>query len=256
MDPIQFLLSTIEVISLVSISIGLNFHWCNLDPIQFEMAYKKGDFANVRHHLSNYCSSNNNLIDLNFYHGSLQPMYCMFWKCFLTPPCCKGLWLAISGVLGDVTVKGCSFHWTQAVWRKIQALGLVPQYEQDEGTYRFLRKVLALPFLAPTEIPTAFQHLLNTPATPAVTALLQYVGETLLHDATWTLLEAWSNYGRAIRTNNDLEGWHNALNRRVMGKTRLPLYMFVNLLERSQAREAPNQTGLGEKAQENSEEKV
>ena len=32
----------------------------------------------------------------------------------------SGLWGAVRSVLPDVTVQGCVFHWTQAVWRKVR----------------------------------------------------------------------------------------------------------------------------------------
>ena len=35
-----------------------------------------------------------------------------------------------------------------------------------------------------------------------------------------------------VRTNNDLEGWHNALNRRAGGQCGLPLYLLIDLLDR------------------------
>lgn len=35
-----------------------------------------------------------------------------------------------------------------------------------------------------------------------------------------------------IRTNNDIEGWHNGINRRAQGKVHLPFYMMVELLKR------------------------
>jgi len=33
------------------------------------------------------------------------------------------LWKAVESVFPDQTRRGCVFHWTQAVYRKIQALG-------------------------------------------------------------------------------------------------------------------------------------
>ena len=36
----------------------------------------------------------------------------------------------------------------------------------------------------------------------------------------------------AVRTNNDLEGWHNGLNRRAKGRSQLPLYIFIQVLHR------------------------
>ena len=42
----------------------------------------------------------------------------------------------------------------------------------------------------------------------------------------------WSVYLQAVRTNNDLEGWHNALNRRAKGRSQLPLYILIQLLHK------------------------
>ena len=39
-------------------------------------------------------------------------------------------------------------------------------------------------------------------------------------------------YKQLIRTNNGLEGWHNALNRRAGGQCGLPLYLLIELLYR------------------------
>ena len=42
----------------------------------------------------------------------------------------------------------------------------------------------------------------------------------------------WSVYQQPIRTNNDIDGWHNALNGRAGGQRRLPLYSLIELLHR------------------------
>ena len=41
---------------------------------------------------------------------------------------------------------------------------------------------------------------------------------------------SWSVFKEAVRTNNDIEGWHHGLNRRAEGKTQLPLYLLIHLL--------------------------
>ena len=42
----------------------------------------------------------------------------------------------------------------------------------------------------------------------------------------------WSVFKQPIRTNNDIEGWHNALNRRAGGQCRLQFYLLIELLHR------------------------
>ena len=59
--------------------------------------------------------------------------------------------------------------------------------------------------------------------------LLHYIEDTWIESIMWPL-SSWSVYGLAIRTNNDIEGWHNRLNQRASGKCQLPLYMLVQLL--------------------------
>ena len=49
------------------------------------------------------------------------------------------LWLALAQELSDVVVKGCTFHFCQAVWRKVQELGLQTAYTNLRRTHSFIR---------------------------------------------------------------------------------------------------------------------
>lgn len=40
----------------------------------------------------------------------------------------QALWVSIPSIFPEVCLKGCVFHWVQAVWRKIQETGLVLAY--------------------------------------------------------------------------------------------------------------------------------
>uniref|UniRef100_A0A0P4VXK8 MULE transposase domain-containing protein n=1 Tax=Scylla olivacea TaxID=85551 RepID=A0A0P4VXK8_SCYOL len=50
----------------------------------------------------------------------------------------SAVWGAFQRVKPNVTLTGCCFHWTQAVWKKINELGLAPSYCRKKNTSRFL----------------------------------------------------------------------------------------------------------------------
>ena len=56
-------------------------------------------------------------------------------------------------------VKGCFFHLTQNVWRKIQELGLKKKYQQDSSFALQIRKIPALAFATSTDVPELFNQL-------------------------------------------------------------------------------------------------
>jgi hypothetical protein len=53
-----------------------------------------------------------------------------------------------------VTATGCLFHFTQSIYRKIQAVGLQVQYNTDNpaGVRQWLRRLMALPLLPPLRL--------------------------------------------------------------------------------------------------------
>ena len=55
--------------------------------------------------------------------------------------------------------KGCHFHLSQNIYRKVQALGLTTQYESDEDFSLLIRHIPALAFLPHEDIPAAFDEL-------------------------------------------------------------------------------------------------
>ena len=64
--------------------------------------------------------------------------------------------------------------------------------------------------------------------TPALGQLFTYTLHTWIESALWPP-SAWSQFGRAIRTNNDVEGWHRRLNERAKNG-QLNLYLLIDLL--------------------------
>ena len=68
----------------------------------------------------------------------------------------SALWKSVPSVFPTVPIRGCVFHWTQAIWRKIQALGLAPTYRDCKGSHTYMRKIMALPFLVLVCVLTTF----------------------------------------------------------------------------------------------------
>ena len=140
----------------------------------------------------------------------------------------SAVWGAISKVFPQVVIKGCTFHWTQAVWRKIQELGLAPGYYNEEGIQIYLRKLLALPFLPKEFISSVFLNLAAEANSDPLRSLCDYISRTWINNRTWPP-SAWSCFMQSVRTNNDLEGWHGRINRHA-GRGQLQFYLLIDLL--------------------------
>ena len=50
----------------------------------------------------------------------------------------SALWRAVEKVFPGVHIRGCIFHWTQAIWRKVQELGLVITYQTNDAAHKFI----------------------------------------------------------------------------------------------------------------------
>ena len=96
----------------------------------------------------------------------------------------------------------------------------------------YLREVMALPNLPGTHIAPAFQELKDRcPAAQTADRLqqfLQYVEKTWI-TSTSRPPSSWSTYKRSVRTNNDCEGWHTRLNKRVK-QDHINMYLLVERL--------------------------
>lgn len=139
------------------------------------------------------------------------------------------MWKAFPQVFPGVKITGCLFHWTQALWRKLQELGLQKAYTDDKDVHNYVKQLMAMPFLPSDCIPRAFNGLKATANSPALQQFVSYIDETWIKSTDWAPA-AWSIYMSPIRTNNDVEGWHHAINRRAGGRCGLPFYQLIELL--------------------------
>ena len=118
-----------------------------------------------------------------------------------------GLWQALRNAFPGAQLKGCVFHWTQAVMRKVTELGMKTNYEKRQGDHAFIRKLLALPFLPGEHIRRAFGRLNEKVGggSAPMASLFQYVEDQWMSSSLWSCQE-WSVYRQTVRSNNDVEG--------------------------------------------------
>jgi hypothetical protein len=133
------------------------------------------------------------------------------------------LWLAVANVFSSASIQGCVFHWTQAIWRKVQGLGLSTAFHKDDATHKYIKRLMALPFLPHEHIAQMFEQLRALATTPVLQALVNYINDTWINSTVWSP-QNWSVFRKSVRTNNDVEGWHHRLNHNARRAT-LPFYM-------------------------------
>ncbi|XP_052773489.1 uncharacterized protein LOC128212200 [Mya arenaria] len=146
-----------------------------------------------------------------------------------------GLWQAFQEVFPRSKLHGCVFHWAQAIQRRVQAVWLHATYERREGDHQYVRKLLALPFLALGDIPQAFRKLKDCSdgSSEQLRELFHYVSDQWIDNSMWSPDE-WSVYRKNVRTNNDTEGWHLRMNARA-GRGKLKFYVLLGLRQRRQS---------------------
>ncbi|XP_034935332.1 uncharacterized protein [Chelonus insularis] len=69
---------------------------------------------------------------------------------------------AVKEVFPNVLVKGCFFHYTQAIWRKIQAYHLQNNYAKDSEYALNLKMLFAIPFVPECDVVAAYDELIST----------------------------------------------------------------------------------------------
>ena len=129
---------------------------------------------------------------------------------------------------------------------KVQELGLQAAYTSDDGVYRYIKKLMALPFLPHREIRPMFQLLRRQAQTQPLQDLVSYINRQWIKSTVFPP-KNWSVYRQPVRTNNDIEGWHNALNRRANGQWFATLFAHRTIRERGQAHNYYNQANFRSK---------
>ena len=86
----------------------------------------------------------------------------------------SALWRAIPHVFPGIMVCGCSFHWAQCIWRKIQAIGVWLQHTKVTVPLASCVESSS-PFHTCLHIPVVFERLSAKAGTPMLIELVAYI---------------------------------------------------------------------------------
>jgi len=149
---------------------------------------------------------------------------------------CTAAWIAIRRVFVDLSIKGCIFHWTQAIWRKVQDQGLATTYRMREAAHDYLRKLMALPFLPAAHIRPTFDKLRNKANTDPLKEVTSYINRQWIESSVFDI-PSWSVFRQTVRTNNDVEGmlsyWYSKRNATKRQRTVLKYFAIFTTVAHS-----------------------
>lgn len=127
-------------------------------------------------------------------------------------------------------VKDCYECVFQAIWRQIQNLGLSVAYSSDDRIKEQVRDQIALAF-APLPLIDATFQTLETTCDPRLTPLFLYFRNEWMRPG---FKRVWNVSGLDIRTNNNVEGWHNRF-ANAIGKHHPNIWEFLLVVQNEQA---------------------
>ena len=107
-------------------------------------------------------------------------------------------WAAVYSLFIGSTYINCAFSFIFICFYlfQVQDLGLAAAYSRDDGTYRYIKKLMALPFLPAPEIDPAFQRLRLKATTDALEELVEYISETWISSTVFPPKDTFSSYLR------------------------------------------------------------
>ena len=88
---------------------------------------------------------------------------------------------------------------------------------------------MALPFLPPEHIESVFHQLDQRARTDRVAAFMGYVWRQWFQSSTFGVRN-WNVSMTSVRTNNNLEGWHNRINSRMNSRGPVQFYLLLQEL--------------------------
>ncbi len=132
---------------------------------------------------------------------------------------------------------------SQAIWRKVQKLGLSQSYTYNGVIRLQVRQLMALGHLPRDQVRPIFDQLQAT-ASPTLAALFNYFQQQWFVNVSPNM---WNVFDVDLRTNNSCEGWHSRFNSMLNKHHPNLWYLLQFLLEEQTATDVTrNQIAAGQ----------
>ena len=165
---------------------------------------------------------------------------------FLAPEClvmdCEsGSLPAIRAEFSSTNVHGCFFfHFCSNINKWVITHGYITLYKSNECVRNFFREAMAIPFLPYDRIQPFFESFVQTHRAEDMEGMESAAQQSMITQFASYFVSTWiplsreiSVYGRTIRTNNHLEGWHSGLSKALRAEP--GFCAFVEHLKKEQA---------------------
>ncbi|CAF1334403.1 unnamed protein product [Rotaria magnacalcarata] len=142
----------------------------------------------------------------------------------------------------NVDLKCCWYHFVQALWRKIQTLGLTIPYETDPIVNTWLKQFMALPLISKELVNVSLQLLKDTiPSNDnKYHKFINYFEREYMKR---TSIDLWHHGCNDMKTNNSLEGYNYRLFTRF--GLHPSIWEFIHFLKNEEAIASHRITHLG-----------
>jgi hypothetical protein len=140
----------------------------------------------------------------------------------------------VRDLLPTTNIKGCLFHFGQALYRNLQGLGLASLYKTSDDVRKWFRMYIGLAFLPVAHVVEGYNLVVaHTPDVSQCYIFNQYFNNTWINGQF--PLSVWNHFrSDNPRTNNSCEGYNSRLSKRAM-KPHLNIYELILLFKSENA---------------------
>lgn len=157
----------------------------------------------------------------------------------------KAIWNGVKSVFGNqVKIRGCWFHFNQAIYRHVKDCHLEKDYLKGKEMNQMIRYLMTMPLIDARNIPKVFDILLEEykptiDGSENVAKLFNYIKKQWMGTEYFTPAD-WSCFEKAIRTNNQVEIWNKRIFEKASKKS-ANIYVLTEVLARDAAEAVADQ---------------